>query len=242
MPTPAKRRVLITRPTQKSDALSNLLGQHQIFCLSHPLIAIQQNVAPNPQVVLSQADLIIAVSDNAVVYAAQQIGYWPNDAKYFAVGKNTKQQFDALRVFAETPQEATSEGLLQLPHLANVKGKHVVIIRGLGGREYLAQQLTQRGANVVYLEVYQRQLVGLDNLECVLQWQQHKINTIVVTSGEILQHLYDNIGENNLPWLQDLWLVVPSERIVKIATMLGAKHIELSRGADNQSILKLLLN
>ena len=240
--SPEQRRVLITRPLNKSNELAFLLRKHQIVCLTHPLIKITSISSPNPQLVLSQAGIIIAVSDNAVYYAAQQIEQWPSAASYFAVGEKTKQQFEAIHVTAQSPQKATSEGLLQLSSLVNVKGERVVIIRGNGGREHLAQQLIQRGAKVSYLEVYQRQLVSFSNGDSVMQWQQHRINTIVVTSAEILHHLYNNIGESNLSWLQDLCLVVPSERIAKIATFLGAKRVELSHGADNQSILNILLN
>ena len=239
---PNNRRVLITRPQAKSAQLQTLLLSHQLYCLSYPLVQFSVKIAPLAQQSLLEADIIIAVSENAVIFANQQISDWPETAQYFAVGKATQQQFSLLGISADSPENATSEGLLALSHLANVQNKRVVLLRGNGGREYLAQELDRRGARVEYVETYCRELVPVDHSDQVLQWQQAQINTIVVTSGEILQYLWDNIGEINRCWLKRLSLIVPSQRIVTIAENLGFQTIELSNGADNESILKILLN
>ncbi|WP_435275120.1 uroporphyrinogen-III synthase [Psychrobium sp. nBUS_13] len=240
--SPNDRRVLITRPQAKSAHLQTLLLSHQLYCLSYPLVQFSAKIAPLAQQSLLEADIIIAVSENAVIFANQQINDWPESAQYYAVGKATQQQFSLLEISADSPEHATSEGLLALSHLANVQNKHVVILRGDGGREYLAQELDRRGARVEYVETYCRELVPVSHSDQVLQWQQEQINTIVVTSGEILQYLWDNIGEINRCWLKRLSLIVPSQRIVTIAENLGFQAIELSNGADNESILKILLN
>lgn len=236
------RRVLITRPQAKSEQLQALLLSHQLYCLSYPLVQFSSKTFPQAQYFVSQADIIIGVSENAVIYANQQIDDWPVLAQYFAVGKATQQQFSQLGLSADSPEQATSEGLLALTNLASVQNKRVVILRGEGGREYLAQELTRRGAHVEYIETYCRELMPMNNSYQVLQWQQEQINTIVVTSGEILQYLWDNIGEINQCWLKQLSLIVPSQRIVTLAENLGFQVIELSNGADNESILKILLN
>lgn len=240
--SPRQRRVLITRPQAKSQQLEALLMSHHIPCISYPLVQFLPSIASQIEQVIADADIIIAVSENAVSHTDNQLSQWPQKADYFAVGKGTAQQFSTLNIKAQAPTIATSEGLLALDDLADVNGKRVVILRGNGGRELIAQTLVKRGATVEYLETYQRQLIAMNDGDCVLQWQQHQINTIVVTSGEILQHLWENIGEMQQTWLKSLSLIVPSERIVKIARKLGFESIELSEGADNQSILKILLN
>ncbi|MGB1298459.1 MAG: uroporphyrinogen-III synthase [Psychrobium sp.] len=237
-----QRRVLITRPQSKSQQLEALLASHHISCISYPLVQFLPCIASQIEQVIAGADIIIAVSENAVSHTDNQLSQWPEKARYFAVGKGTARQFSTLSIKAKSPALATSEGLLALDDLADVNGERVVILRGNGGRELIAQTLVNRGATVEYLETYQRQLIPMNDGDCVLQWQQHQINTIVVTSGEILQHLWENIGEMQQTWLKSLSLIVPSERIVKIARKLGFESIELSEGADNQSILKILLN
>jgi uroporphyrinogen-III synthase len=236
------RRVLLTRPCAKSRELTKLLSEKEVFSLSHPLVEIHAINNIDKPTCIDEADIVIAISENAVRFARQQISNWPKNVIYLAVGSATQSQFTTLGIAAETPDYPTTEGLLKLACLSQVHNKNVTIIRGQGGREVLAQTLIQRGASVSYLEVYQRQLIDMNPPDCELQWQQYQINTIVVTSGEILLHIYANVGEKSLSWLQDLWLVVPSERIATMAKNLGASNVSISHGADNESIVKILLN
>jgi len=236
------RRVLLTRPLAKSNELAKLLSEKNVFSVCHPLVEAHALDNMTNLASISDADIVIAISENSVRFSRHKINAWPQNCRYFAVGSATQNQFNALGITADIPDYPTSEGLLKLPGLSQVKHKNVTIIRGHGGRELLAESLTQRGANVSYLEVYDRQLIKMNVQDCERQWQQAQINTIVVTSGEILQHIYANVGENSLSWLQEQWLVVPSERIAIMAKNLGARNVSISHGADNESILKILLN
>jgi len=236
------RRVLLTRPCAKSSELAQWLSVKGIFSVSHPLVEAHSLENITNLLSICDADFVIAISENAVRFSRHKIKAWPQNCHYLAVGGATQTQFKALGITADIPNYPTSEGLLKLPCLSQVKDKNVTIIRGHGGREFLGETLTQRGANVSYLEVYDRKLVEMNVQDCERQWQQHQINTIVVTSGEILQHIYTNVGENSLSWLRGLWLVVPSDRIAIMAKKLGANNVSISHGADNESILKILLN
>lgn len=236
-----QRRVLLTRPYAKNIELAQLLLANDIYSHNHSLLKSDMVDALITQESMDSADIIIAVSENAVNFANQQWNAWPQKATYLAIGEATQRCFNAINIDAQFPQEPTTEGLLKLSCLTDVKHKNIIIMRGNGGRETLANSLAERGANVRYFEVYQRYLTPITPNLCALEWQQHQINIIVVTSGEILQHIYTNIGEKALSWLQSLWLVVPSERIATIARQLGAKQVSVSHGADNESILKILL-
>jgi len=241
IPILQERRVLLTRPNAKNDFLALSLANKNVFSYCHPLLNVQiKNTPVIP--CFYHADIIIAISENAVNFAHHQIEYWPSNIVYLAVGSATKKAFEKYNIEAINPDNQTSEGLLSLSCLTHVKHKNIIIIRGVGGREKLAQSLIEREANVSYFEVYTRQLVDIQHNDSISKWQQEKINTIVVTSGEMLTHIYANIDDKSLLWLQDLWLIVPSERVAILAKSFGAKNISMSNGADNASILKILLN
>ena len=77
------------------------------------------------------------------------------------------------------PEHHDSEGLIALAALQNVARKNVLIIRGDGGRELIAEKLSDRGASVHYFESYRRVWRNLP-IELIKTWQQQQINCILV--------------------------------------------------------------
>ena len=131
--------------------------------------------------------------------------------------------------------------MLQLPELQTIAGKKALILRGNGGRELLAETLTARGADVTLCECYQRCAIHYDGAEEAMRWQSREVNTLVVTSGEMLQQLWTLIPL----WYRERWLLtcrllVVSERIAKLAQELGWQDIQVADGADNDALLRAL--
>ncbi len=102
-------------------------------------------------------------------------------------------------------------------------GKRVVIFRGDGGREKLAQELTQRGAVVEYAEAYRRGQPQQDVQPLLQAWARNEIDVIVITSGEGLRNLFDMVGKLGQQWLRNTRLLVLNKRIEAIARQLGNK-------------------
>ena len=68
------------------------------------------------------------------------------------------------------------------------------------------------------------------------------MQTLVVTSLEILQALIEFVPENEQNWLKNCCLVTVSQRIADVALQQGWHNVVVSAGADNQSLLNTLLN
>lgn len=237
---PMPSRVLLTRPQQNNKALSQLLTEHGIDSVCCPLITVHQIVDDGLTDKLVHCDVVIAVSANAVRSASLQVKGWPK-CQYIAVGKATQAEFQRHGIDAMAPEDHRTEGMLLLPHLAHPKGKKIVILRGNGGRETLAQQLQSKGGLVTYSELYRREQLSFPK-NIVAQWQQQSITTIVVTSAEILQKLIALVNDGYQSWLAQVVIVVPSERVAEVAKQLGVVHIEIANGADNLAILNKLKN
>jgi len=171
----------------------------------------------------------------------------PEKAPYtiFAVGNATKKALLALgltNVISPPSQQEHSEGLLKLVELAHVQDKKVLIFRGNGGREHIAQTLIQRGAIVNYIETYQRVWRTLP-INITEQWRVKKINCIVVTSNDILLTLHKYLSHSTDKYWQThcLW-VVASERIAKKAKALGITRVINSHSANSEILCNTLLS
>lgn len=107
-----------------------------------------------------------------------------------------------------------------MPALQQVDGLRVVIFRGQGGREQLAETLRARGAQVGYAEVYRRVRPDNDPEWLLDPLRQGEIDIISVTSSEALDNLIE-FGAPELETLQRTPLVVFHQRIADAARRHG---------------------
>jgi len=246
-------KVLITRPEAKAQQLASLLNEHDISNTSQALFDYQAYASTQAtNTALKSADILIFVSVAAVEFAHASSPFPVNSLQktpsqlFFAVGNATKQALLAIgitQVLSPPQQQEHSEGLLKLPELAHVKNKKVVIFRGNGGREHIANGLIQRGANVSYIESYQRVWRTLPK-NIATKWQAQQINCIVVTSNDILLALIKYLSgatdnTNNYWQTQCLWVVV-SKRIEQNAKDLGLTRVMNTHSASSQILCETL--
>jgi uroporphyrinogen-III synthase len=131
-----------------------------------------------------------------------------------------------------------SESLLALEPLQHVSGKRIVIFRGNGGRELLADTLRQRGARVDYAEVYRR---GPPPPPADTEWLQ-KTDIITLTSSEALHNLVTMTPATARDALYDKPLVVISERSAQLARQLGFRQsVLLTPRACDEAIIATLM-
>jgi uroporphyrinogen-III synthase len=240
-------RVLVTRPAHQAENLCRLIEQQGGVAVRLPtleivacnnLLAIQKNLAH-----LESFQWLIFVSVNAVNFALKA-----NDGKIrpckvrqiAAIGKATANALERAGVVVDLSPEPpyNSEALLTMPEMQHVQGQRILIVRGEGGREELANTLQSRGADVQYLNVYKRIMPSMNNTEVILLLEQNQLDVITVTSGEILQNLLIMLDTTYHRQLFTLPLVVVSDRIKQIATELGFKRIAVASSPSDEAILE----
>ncbi|MFF7106127.1 uroporphyrinogen-III synthase [Pseudomonas sichuanensis] len=240
-------RLLLTRPEEDCAALAQSLAEAGIASASLPLLAIEA-IAPDTAQLhrlrgIAQAQAIIVVSKPAARLLLEQLdqaGIAPPPEGWFTVGEATARilQGRGLRVsFPATGDD--SEALLGLPALREAIARsvpRVLIVRGVGGRELLAERLAEQGASVDYLELYRRCLPHYPTGTLARRVDGERLNGLVVSSGQGLEHL-QQIAGTDWPRLSRLPLFVPSPRVAEQARALGARQIVDCRGASAAALL-----
>ncbi|MCF1427411.1 MAG: uroporphyrinogen-III synthase [Shewanella sp.] len=236
-------KVLLTRPEGRNQILSAALSERGIAHLIYPLMGVEATPPNLPQASVLAADIIIFVSTNAVHFGTQALDQpWPAHASYFAVGKATWDSFAKAGITGARASDDNqqTEGLLALPALNQVAGKRVVIVRGNGGRELLGQTLMQRGALVDLWEVYQRTGPQTADPELCRSWQTFGIDTILLTSPEMLESLITLVPKELFSWLSACHIIVPSSRAKAQAIARGLTHVTNAGAAHAEAMLALL--
>ncbi len=241
------KRILLTRPQGQNEALAELLTQVGAKPWLFPMLAIY---APKDLSALEQLktdlknyDWALFISANAVEKALNVLlsesQSWPTTLKVAAIGRATAK---ALAHFGITEVllpvgRFDSESLLENPELHYVFDKKILIFRGDGGREFLGDTLKNRGAVVEYIEAYRRGLPETNNISILMrEWGREGLDLVVVSSGEILANLYDQLGKLGQMWLKKTPLLVFSERLKAQALARGCKKVFVSEEASDQGV------
>ncbi|ATP91903.1 uroporphyrinogen-III synthase [Aeromonas caviae] len=235
---------LVVRPAAQANQLVQMLRQLGHAPLCCPLLETRPGCdLPHLGDMLREADLVIAVSMHAVHFAHYfllQTGQtWPH-IDYFAVGQASADAFAEAGIQALCPADPRSEGLLALPALQGVSGRRVLILRGNDGRDLIARTLASRGALVHYCATYERHYPDLDGDALTRHWQAAALDSLLITSGELLQRLLALVPGPQHPWLYDRLLVVPSPRVAEMAEGAGFTRIVIAQGASNQALVAAL--
>lgn len=241
--------ILVTRPRELAEPLSSAIEAHGGKAIRWPGLEIESRIASADAADrlrrASEQDVVIFVSRNAVTHGADLLPA-PMRAKLAAIGPSTAA---ALRRRGLTPDILSaghdSESLLSHPALTALAGT-VFIFRGVGGRELLAESLRSRGAEVIYLEVYQRQpsLQPPHRIDALLQrWREGDVHMFTATSVAILDSLYNTFGPAGAVLLNRTPLVTASPRVIKRAEGTG-HHAQrlLSEAPDDAALLDAIIS
>lgn len=243
------RNIVITRPLGQAHKLTSLIEQAGAKAHLFPLLEITPlgNYQDFDEKIkqLDQTDWAIFISSNAVQNSLprilQQLGQVPANLKFAAIGPKTAADLAEFGIKNTlTPQDRfDSEALLALPEMQAIKNQKVVIFRGVGGREVLADTLKQRGAIIEFAESYQR-VNPQKNLHFLEQLASHKaLDAIVVTSSEAMRYLL--AMANGAEWLKRVKLCVNHARIAEGAEAAGL-NVFVAETSGDEAMLNCLTN
>ena len=246
--------VIITRPAHQAQPLCESISQAGGTVVKFPVIEILP--PSNPGTIQSRltqlnlANLAIFISANAVDAGLNALGgvaHWPEGVPIAAVGRATAAKLvsHGLSVNLVAPEPFNTEALLALPELKNLTEQSIMIFRGEGGRELLAQTLRDRGASVEYVECYRRVIPASDPAMLYQCWDESRDEKrkllIVVTSNESLKNLVEMVNSEHLESLLASRLLTVSERAVSKASDLGFKQTPvIATAASNEMILEAI--
>lgn len=244
-------RLLLTRPAEECGAVAAVLAEAGIHGASLPLLAIE----PLPETAEQRATVleldrycaVIVVSKPAARLGIELLDrYWPQPPlgpAWFSVGAATGAILADYGLDASWPELGDdSEALLALPRLGEALARpdpKVLILRGEGGRELLAETLRARGVQVDILELYRRYLPDYPAGTLAATLRSERLNGLVVSSGQGLLSLRE-LAADTWPEMLELPLFVPSPRVAEMARQLGAKRIVDCRGASVAALLAAL--
>jgi uroporphyrinogen-III synthase len=164
-------RVIVTRPAAQAEPWVRRLAACGIDAVALPLIEIVPAVDTAPIAAawrtLAARRLVVFVSANAVLqfFAARPAGApWPASVLAAAPGPGTaaalrEQGVDPAGIVEPAADSAQldSEALWQRLAPRDWRDAQVLVVRGDGGREWLADRLIESGAAVDHVAAYRRQ-------------------------------------------------------------------------------------
>lgn len=241
-PTPLLgKTVVITRPREQAAHLAGLIRQAGGEALIFPAVEIRDLVdtsAVNALIDrLDEYELAVFISPTAVARAMALISArraLPATLQIAAIGQGSARELKQRgveKVLVPTGR-FDSEALLDLAEMQQVNGKRVVIFRGSGGRELLADTLRQRGAIVEYAECYQRVRPDTLPTELLERGARDEIQALVITSAEGLNNLYEMAGEQGANWLKRTPMFVPHPKIEQAGRALGLTRLIVTQDGD----------
>ena len=234
--------VVLTRPQADSERLSQTLQSEGFQTRVMPVMTIE--AIPDAERALSPSlsddALCIFVSANAVRFGLPQLG--PDlarcpDLTVIAVGNKTRDTLVAEGIQAQVPFRADSEGLLAMPALSAPDARDVVIVKGEGGRELLASELTRRGARVTEWVCYRRCWPDVDVSEL------DKVGDGLIfqaSNGEALLRLAELVAGGGRVDLFQSPIIVPSDRVARLAIDMGWGQVIRAEDASDDAFIRAL--
>lgn len=266
------KTIVVTRPSGQARQLIEVLtraieasgvGKRSLpEILSLPLLTIvpksDEHLADHIATVLSDADLAIFVSPNAIesVMRLLERDWQDFSKKIIPIGVMGGSSHLALKnhgigleenptpiIIPKNNENWDSEGLWwELGSLQwNWQNKKVVIFKGEGGRDWLADTLTKAGATVEAISTYSRVPLDLDNPAWHLVREMDLSKSLwLLTSSEAVRYLGEVIKDQFTQNLHAASALCPHHNIADAAELIGFGEVFTSEPGDEALIKSTL--
>ncbi|ORU90071.1 MAG: hypothetical protein A6F71_03670 [Cycloclasticus sp. symbiont of Poecilosclerida sp. M] len=235
--------VLVTRPREQAKSLCEKLTAKGFTPIPYPTIEIvPAKLNEDSRLQLKALDAyhaLIFISANAALQADNAVaGQWPNfTAKVVALGSKTEQAIEDLGIkvdLVSKPPFSSEQLLSDFPE--SLEGQRILIIKGEGGHELLADELTRRGASVQSADVYRRVLP-----KPVSPIPPHSIDYLTVTSQLSLENFFALYPGDTDEVKKQACFVVFSQRLAEHAFELGCEHVITTQQADDEGLIDAIV-
>jgi uroporphyrinogen-III synthase len=244
----SKAAVLVTRPAgEAAETFCSAVAAAGYPVYSQPLLELQplSQLSSAQRKCLLELDLyqhVIFISGNAVRFGmAQTENYWPQlpvGLNWYAIGSATGA---LLKGFGLTPispgSSMSSEGLLAISALQDIRDHRVLIVKGEGGRDTLGQELTRRGAIVDELACYRRCIPRMPAGALAQKMTRWQLSVVLISSGEGLANLQVLLSPQETTKFKHLCLIVPSARVASMALDAGYHQVVTAENASDAAML-----
>lgn len=229
------RCVVITRPVGCAAALVRDVRAAGGLPIVLPGLALRAV----PDAAVARAALLAALGDDFVLFTspaavrfAARLAPLRTRASVLAVGQGTARALVRHGVREPLlPSRQDSEGVLGLPALAAVRGRHVALVGAAGGRGVLQAELAARGALLREVHVYRREPARLDRRHFTALSRLPRSACVLLSSTEALRNLGGQLPAPALARWLAATAVVSSGRLAAAAREVGFGRVHVAASA-----------
>ena len=243
--------VLVTRPAHQAEGFCRLVEEAGGRPVRLPVIEIEALSLTEPEYAALQqpSDCLIFISANAVRIGIDIINRnFPGRlqaSRIMAIGRATGSELERHGIEPDLvpPSPYNSEALLAMPEMKTISGRSYTIIKGSGGRDYLAEQLRLRGGRVRGIDVYQRVKPQMD-ADVLTMFSKSDIAVVAITSVRGLHFLFEMATTRQREWLQaNARFLVPGKRVADAVRDLHIRQAPIvAENATDEAMLSRLID
>ncbi|MFZ5636370.1 MAG: uroporphyrinogen-III synthase [Pseudomonadota bacterium] len=212
----------------------------RVLALSPWRIAVRDDADTRRRLRAALAADILVVTSPAAVRAAASLAPLRSrrGQRWCAVGAATAAALRRAGIAdARSPERMDSEGLLALPLLLDVCGRRVGLLTAPGGRDRIAPELRERGAEVLRADVYAREPVPPTPV-ALARLRAHAGSLLLpVSSGEALLTAIAAVPADIAARLREARVLAASARLAELAREAGFRDVRIAGGPRPAQLL-----